>query len=587
MARSRPDKNTPTATEAIGIVKSWGDERPLLFSVCLTSALMLLVVFGIATHFFVPSYQTNDDTGMHTVLRGLEKVDSPDEHLRYTNVIVGFALKGLYTVARGIPWYPLFHYFVNWLAAAAVLYVLISKGFTWTRVLFFLLYFISVVLYFLNYIQFTMTSIIAGASGVVLFLGQIDRREDRRTWTLIGLSILCIVLSCLVRRKGLYLVILVSLPVMIILFVDRMRDARHRKTILREYALFLLVSGILCVSAIGFNRWYYNSDPDWDNFYRINTLKGQFIDFDRVDYTPETKAVFDSVGWSENDFAMLKGWFYADLDVFSPAKMETVLANFPFIEPNRPLSTLADELPLVFRNTLILWFLVVLFAMFVPRRKRLNLLIIGVNTVWVVLLMCYMILYLKLPLRVYYPMVSFIVLIGLLWTDRAISRPRKAIGIISTVWLVLVCLAVYVFLRDIYVVADYKRIRNANLRRTMIEINPSPDKLFVTWGAIFPHEYVLPFDSMRYLNDFKIIGVSTTLHTPFTHRRMEEFGIDDLYLGLVENPNVYLVASERRLPFYATYMREHYGLNVRYAEVYKNYYFGFTIYKPAIDGDGQ
>ena len=65
------------------------------------------VLIGIAvitgTH-----YDTIDDVLMNAFAAGRLLSSAPDEHLIYTNVIIGFPLKFLYLVAGAVPWYGLY-----------------------------------------------------------------------------------------------------------------------------------------------------------------------------------------------------------------------------------------------------------------------------------------------------------------------------------------------------------------------------------------------------------------------------------------------------------------------------------------------
>src|ERR1700722_17856110 len=74
--------------------------RRLRMSLLLVGSLVLGVVLALT-----PRYETNDDAGMNLVAAGRGFVDRPDEHLLYSNVLIGLALKTLYQVAPSVPWY--------------------------------------------------------------------------------------------------------------------------------------------------------------------------------------------------------------------------------------------------------------------------------------------------------------------------------------------------------------------------------------------------------------------------------------------------------------------------------------------------
>ena len=96
---------------------------PLRFALVTTLALVTLAVVILR-----PSYETCDDVFMTMIASGKGLAAAPDEHLVFTNVLVGHALKRLYAASPGIPWYGGYLLLVHWLAQAALLYVALVIG---------------------------------------------------------------------------------------------------------------------------------------------------------------------------------------------------------------------------------------------------------------------------------------------------------------------------------------------------------------------------------------------------------------------------------------------------------------------------
>ncbi|MBN1291786.1 MAG: hypothetical protein JXB48_08090 [Candidatus Latescibacteria bacterium] len=549
-------------------------KHPLLFSF-----IVVFVLFIVVLSVFVQTYRTNDDPGMASIVAGTGKTAQPDEHVRYSNVLVGFFLKGLYTISPYFPWYASFHLLIQFIAMVFFLYAVISHRFSFSRLIFFLLFFFGVELCFISSLQFTITSIMAGQCGIILFLSALGNGTQRRSWILICSGIFMLVLSCLIRRKGFYLVGLLSIPVLLITFIEKIGKISDKKSLIMKYSVFILCTILLTFSAIQFNRWYYDKDPEWNDFYRINTLKGQFIDYSRVSYNADTKPIFDEVGWSYNDFIMLMAWFYADLDVFSPKKMEKVLSAFPPYITKRNLKLVFRNFLTILGDSYIYLLLFLFFTININFKNWHDLIKAGSTFLMVIFVAFYMILYLKLPDRVYFPMFSLFVTVSLFLSDRDMSFKPRFVNALRIVLFVIIVMTFPGSLSEQYKNGKFIALKNKYLKQELAAINPNKNQLFYTWGAIFPHQYVLPFDNIEYLSNFKLIGLSSILHTPFTKRRMEEFGITDLYTGLYEKDNVFLIANSELLPHYIEYIREHYGVYVQHTILYTSHTFGFSVYK--------
>ena len=77
-----------------------GTRAPLAFSFA-----TVLVLLAVTWALFRPSYDTNDDVFISMIAAGQGFCPAPDEHLVFTNVLIGHALKRLYTAWPQAPWY--------------------------------------------------------------------------------------------------------------------------------------------------------------------------------------------------------------------------------------------------------------------------------------------------------------------------------------------------------------------------------------------------------------------------------------------------------------------------------------------------
>jgi hypothetical protein len=93
----------------------------------------------------------------------------------------------------------------------------------------------------------------------------------------------------------------------------------------------------------------------------------------------------------------------------------------------------------------------------------------------------------------------------------------------------------------------------------MRELKPASNQLFVVWRDCLPYEdLVTPLEIPGPMRDFRCLGLSWLLPTPFTEQRLREFEVDDIYRAIWKRPDVFLVAYPEFLMIFFEYVREHY-----------------------------
>jgi hypothetical protein len=101
-----------------------------------------------------------------------------------------------------------------------------------------------------------------------------------------------------------------------------------------------------------------------------------------------------------------------------------------------------------------------------------------------------------------------------------------------------------------------------NLREALARLHHRSDQLYVVWGGLFPFELLLTDADFEELKDFNMLPLGFLTQSPVFEARMRQFGIDDVYRAIFENPKVYLIASDRLNKFFIEYVREHYGKEI-------------------------
>ncbi len=377
------------------------------------SLLAVLILQLLAVVLLRPSYETIDDVFLTMVASGKGICLAPDQHLVFTNILIGDVLKWLYTSAPSIPWYGLYLLAVHFVAQAAILFCALTigrtvstNGQTAVRLGLYLLCYGLVELQFLNRLQFTTTAFVAAEAGIFLLLLAWRRRVLRSDSPVHGpcaAAVALLVIAGMIRLESLAMALLAAGP-LILLFLQ----GASRRTLV-PCGLAAVVAAVFVTGAVVYDRAAYENDPNWQGYRALNQLRGNFHDSSFTSYSPETASVFASSGWSENDHAMIARWFSDDPDLYSAAKLREIVNAYPW-RASRDMSFLAwDAFRDVARNRTVLSVMLALpfVLMVIPRGEQSQSTVLASALVTLPLLASIVWLKKVPPERVYLPIVSF------------------------------------------------------------------------------------------------------------------------------------------------------------------------------------
>ena len=130
--------------------------RPVLFSIIIATFCVLILI-----SLSPMRYETIDDFFMYAIASGFAG-GLPDEHLIYTNFILGILLKTLFSVFPSVNWYGFYLVTAHIIAWAVILRVFLKYFKIATVLLLFSYLFLTFGVYFIQNLQFTTTSSILG-----------------------------------------------------------------------------------------------------------------------------------------------------------------------------------------------------------------------------------------------------------------------------------------------------------------------------------------------------------------------------------------------------------------------------------------
>jgi len=542
----------------------------------IVAALSLLFFIG-ACFWFSVQYQSNDDVGMNLFAAGTGFSQHPSEFLLYQNFLIGLALKFLYTNLPAFPWYGTLTYLYLLVSSLTVGYVISRLS---PRLSAVGLWLVTFVLFYLRVIvspQFTICAGYLAIAGTLLLLGTAVKPYATTKGNLSALTIASalLILAGLIRirMQGLLLVLLLMSPLCGYALVTHFAGTLRR--LAPALCCVLLISALL--------QWghqvYYKHSSGWEQFYRYNNVRADFIDRHKIVWNNSTAPFFRQIGWSQNDLAMLASWFYVDQRVYS-------LQNLLFISQNTSLSPWLEvewrKLLFDLGRPFLSYAGIATSALFVL------LLIKGVGiTRWFSLLalLWYSGVFLgvkiierHLPYHVFIVMLFALYTMQLmLWCQTSEKRVRRrsvnerlTSGIAFALVAVSFAICCLGEIKEVTKLSAARQSFQKSFRDDMARLEPRVNQLFVIWGASFPYEeYQLPTQAAPVTSNMQLLGLGVGNHEPFVQNRLRSFGIDDLYQAFYTRDDVFLIYDKRMTKLLRQYIWEHYHTSVEIRTVFK------------------
>ncbi len=526
----------------------------------LTSFLVSLAFLGLTFLVFRPHFQFNDDTFVLLLLKGVGMVGAPTALNQRENIFLCWVLKELYIFLPSIQWYSWFlvaTQFLSFWALMAAFQMGSQRSFK-----FVLFLFVSAVLfmYFFANLQWTNTSSLASI-GAFFLLASLWREDGKRFGIApYLLAFVLIVFSIELRSSSFFLIAVLSLPVLWDLaWKKKLTPARVR------ILGFTFGTLVLSLSMVAFDYHYYHQDPGWVKSIDFFNQHFELHETRNPVYNEQTKAVFDSVGWTANDLAMFQNWYFLDEDIYSVEHLKKLCEYFPKwgVDKTSSDSPLSEKLSNLNTQLALYSFIAILFL--IPWRSFRFML---VNAFWMFAVMYVLMVYEKLPERVYLPALLFLALLAVFyavpkWDNPAAGTAQKKgyLNIAVVLALVLAGFNVFFLQREITKNQKWNQYEHL-LNNEMDQFHPQDDQLYVIWDSAFPYELMGAFDDYECFRHFNVAVLTWFQRSPTTRAMLNRFGVNHLFRDLVDNPKVFLICSPWELNAYRTCMMEKYQMPI-------------------------
>jgi hypothetical protein len=553
---------------------AWGSEEVRFFSISpfIGSWLTVLVLMGLQLCLFTPNFFSNDDVFGILISKGVGLALQPDEHLFFQNVLLGLALQKLYTIFPAVNWYAgceVLALFLSLWTLLAGLFLRVPNRFT---LLLFLLYFLFIGLYYGTQLDYTMLSCLACQGGLFLLMAAKESPNIRRWGSAVWLGGLCFLMSFLFRFEAFIFSLLLAAPFLLSGFL---KGGMRR----REWVTIAAVAGIAALGIL-FDYFYYQKDPGWKAYVQINPILNSCLEYQHWDYNPQTQPLFNSLGWSGNDFKLFFRDYYLDPDLYSSGKLQKISAFFgsfkvlPWASFPRLFSTSTNQALYALQN-IVLCFLAFLPFCPPPRLR----LVLG-NALWVLLVLAFLASYAKATERLYLPAFSFLAALALTQarlpgkTGPLPGKGKAPLRMKLGFLLLGLMLALTVpLLARFFAVSAHFRERERLLSGTVEALHPRPDQLYVVWNSGFPYEKIHAFDSFEMFRDFHLAALGDFQRTPLTQGMLEHFGIKNLFRDMVDNPNLFMICSPEEGKLCRQYLKEKFGIKSRVEVIFFSPFF--------------
>lgn len=465
---------------------------------------------------------------------------------------------------RHFPWYGSYLLLCHFFSLSIISTILTMKHGLKAGIVITVVIVFAVEIYTICNLQFTTTAFMLAAAGGLLASAWLESPGSYKS-PYFGTAILLLVASSMVRFQMFCLsMVLIALALVpSLLFVPKKSDRIIRASVLFGFSL-LLSYALVCI-----NNGYYAVDSGWKDFYRNCATNGLIRDYARPANTDQARKALRKVGWSDNDLRAQRDFLNWDEKIFSAENTEYVATRLPAFRSDLNAISVFQSLITCLRDPLIWPLFPAIIFFLLLRRRDLPLAYYSSVLFAAVATAALMIVFLKLPARIYTCIAEFLLLTFAFTIDASKLKVRKSDGNILGAWLGIVsCLILSV--PYLALSANLPRIRslkryNKELKQTLKTLQPREDQLYIVWGASFPYEAIKPLDDLTVLfENFNLLSLSCQNGTPLISEQLKRFQVKDPFEGLVRRNNeIFLIAS----PVYpfdvlTNYYLEHYGINV-------------------------
>lgn len=302
------------------------DRQRQRWSLCLSIAINT-VILAVALIFSNMEFGTNDDRDISNLLADVNGTGC-GYYITFVNIILCRALSFLYQITNNITnWYVLLSVVLSYLSLVSIGYLLIYRS---PNLLLgsALCLITSGLLYESHYItfQFTHNAALISLAGILSLTDVTLHGCEKGSLLQSLLGILLTLFGSMIRFQSIYF----TLPYLIMFIGYELVFLKKEEGFMlwircRWKALVSIsVCIVLVFAARGVHNYVYQSDPMLKEFYEVNLLRAELLDYGFPSYEENVEEI-QSLGLTEEDFTMFSKQSFLDQDVFSREVLEALV----------------------------------------------------------------------------------------------------------------------------------------------------------------------------------------------------------------------------------------------------------------------
>jgi hypothetical protein len=545
----------------------------------LVFALLWLGPTFAASLLSAPYWQTNDDPFTDRSLRGFQLPDGPDPYPFHSGTPFTFPLAMLYSLTQEVPWFFLAHLACRLVAAGVLIRLALHSSRTWERVLLLAVNCATLEVGYFIFGQFTETGVLITAAGMLAWIrGPRAMGLSRGWWSALVVTTVC--LGGAVRFKSCALTLVMLLPPGVVLlawphamwWLRRLwrrgssprlvaESLRTGRSLWTRGAPMAITLGALFVLEV-WNAHVYGRTPEYREFLQYAIAQQELFDYGQRPYREDTRAAFESVGWTANDHTLAKCALQLEEDKFNK---DVFLKLAKWFDQNVGRILEPIDWPTVVGNAfsggnaLFLCLPLGSLCLLRHRRKQLAAFVVVVAMACVVLAYCGVYLN-KLPLRVIRPTAALVVLFMLTAParrrpfDGPLSIALKVIGVIFPL------LAAVAYHDNLWPEQRRYAAVEKEYRRMMAEIAPygrEPGVIFIV-GCAMPYEAIPAYDNPYEYASIRTVFLATA-RFPAWKKQLDAWDTRDVFRSILYRPDTYLLMDPGLVPMIWQALYERFG----------------------------
>ncbi|WP_163340990.1 hypothetical protein [Desulfopila sp. IMCC35008] len=554
----------------------------------------MISVVAVGYIIFTPYYLTNDGLNMRFLAEGnyANMQFTPSDFLMFTSPIYGLLLHNLYLIFPDIYWYDLMFSFSSLLSLLIFLLCVSSYVNSLNK---FIVVYIFIVCFFSKILyspQFTFVSgSLALAAVVIISEALIAEARSKLVKYLMYMSYCFVVaLSLLIRSKMLYLIMVTGIVLLLLQIVINHKINKH---IIHTFIQYVITFLLLACSLLFAEKNYYNFNIENQKKYdliKLNAMRALIHDgaFTLDDHLKgDLKHELENRnGWSVNDYLMIRTWMMVNPEIYN-------ISSF-----NENLAVISDKVTKKYNlkesiystvfllsqsyDKYILYIFSIVFFIFVYGQgfiTKYNAITIGIVVVEFFLLSIWIKV---LPIRVWYILFLVTFWFVIYFSNERKKEPECEYNNCKK----YLNIAFFVLFFACITFSDYVQNRFDGYYRleALGELDAlDKEAVYVNFGGLnYATLLVRPFNDRQILSEFKFINVGTNGLIPQIQDSFKKYGLVDYEKSLCDNDSVYLKGRSYyeneydRMFIFKTFMKEHYGQEVHFEEIFNSKRFSYV-----------